>query len=249
MPLAAHYGIELPTPREDDDAWGAKVALLLDLRVPIVSFAFGCPPAGVVRRFREVGTATVATVTSAAEARRADASNVNVLAVQGPDTGGHRATFDARAEPPTEPLGALFAAVRAASDLPIVVAGGITTAADVHHWLGRADGVQLGTAFLDADEAGTQPAYRAALRDPHYAETALTRACSGRWARGLRNAFIDRFSDAAPAAYPAANQLTSALRGAAGRAGDAENLSLWAGTGWRSAPSGSVASIITALIA
>ena len=137
--------------------------------------------------------------------------------------------------------------VRRVSSLPLVVAGGITARASVQHWLGQADAVQLGTAFLDAAEAGTQPAYRQALQDPRYTETALTRAFSGRWARGLCNDFIDRYSALAPAAYPAVNQLTGALRGAAGRAGDPQNLSLWAGTGWRDMPSGSTADIMAGL--
>lgn len=248
LPLAQRYGLELPEPRDDDDGWDAKVEALLDVAVPVVSFAFGCPPAEVVRRFRAVGTATVATVTSTDEAVQATASGVDVLAVQGPDAGGHRATFDARVEPPSQPLGALLDGIRDVSDVAVSVAGGITTSADVQYWLTRADAVQLGTAFLDADEAGTQPVYRAALRDPRYTKTVLTRAFSGRWARGLRNGFIDSYTGSAPAAYPAVNQLTGALRGAAGRAGDAENLSLWAGTGWRSAPSGPAASIIEELL-
>ena len=107
--------------------------------------------------------------------------------------------------------------------------------------------MQLGTAFLDADEAGTSPAYRAALHDPRFTETVLTRAFSGRWARGLRNAFVDTFTAAAPAAYPAVNQVTGVLRRAAGRAGDAENLSLWAGTGWRETRPGRVAAVVDSL--
>lgn len=246
-PLAERYGIELPEPRQDDDGWSQKVEALLDLEVPAVSFTFGCPDADVARRFRDRGIQTIATVTSADEAVRTQASGVGCLALQGPDAGGHRATFDASAHPGTEHLEEVVVQVRRVSSLPLVVAGGITARASVQHWLGQADAVQLGTAFLDAAEAGTQPAYRQALQDPRYTETALTRAFSGRWARGLCNDFIDRYSALAPAAYPAVNQLTGALRGAAGRAGDPQNLSLWAGTGWRDMPSGSTADIMAGL--
>ncbi|MEL4357602.1 MULTISPECIES: nitronate monooxygenase [unclassified Luteococcus] len=246
-PLAEHYGIELPEPRQDDDGWSRKVEALLDLAVPAVSFTFGCPDAEVVRRFRERGTTTIATVTNADEATQAEGVGVDVLALQGPDAGGHRATFDARQDPSGQPLTELFDQVATRASLPTIVAGGITTRQDVSGWLERAAAVQLGTAFLDADEAGTQPAYRQALHETSYTETALTRAFSGRWARGLRNEFIDRYSALAPDAYPAVNQLTGALRGAAGRAGDAQNLSLWAGTGWRSMPSGSTAAIMAGL--
>jgi len=245
--LAERYEVRLPEPRQDDDGWAAKIEALLDERVPVVSFAFGCPPAEVVRRFRGVGTATLATVTSALEAAQAAAAGVAGLVVQGPDGGGHRATFDALAEPGTTPLDEIVVGVRGVTGLPVVVAGGIAGASDVGSWLARAQGVQLGTAFLDADEAGTSPAYRAALHDPRFTETVLTRAFSGRWARGLRNAFVDTFTAAAPAAYPAVNQVTGVLRRAAGRAGDAENLSLWAGTGWRATRPGRVAAVVDSL--
>lgn len=247
-PLAEHYGVALPEPVADDDAWDAKVDALLDLAVPVVSFTFGCPRSDVVRRFRGVGTATVATVTSPEEARGAAAAGVDALAVQGPDAGGHRATFDARAEPPSLPLAELVEGVRAVSGLPVAAAGGIGTAAAVRSWRGRVEAVQLGTAFLDADEAGTSSAHRAALRAPRFTETALTRAFSGRWARGLRNEFIDAHAADAPAAYPAVNQVTAPLRAAAARAGDAEQLSLWAGTGWRDTPSGPTATIMAQLL-
>lgn len=125
VPLAQHLGIELPEPRDDDDAFDAKCEALLAHPVPAVSFTFGCPSRELVERFRRVGTATVATVTSAAEAARAAAAGVDALVVQGPDAGGHRATFDARAEPPTQPLPELLRAVRAVTDIPRIATGGL----------------------------------------------------------------------------------------------------------------------------
>lgn len=257
-PVAGHLGVELPEPRADDDAYDAKVAALEADPVPVVSFAFGCPSAEVVDRLHAAGTATLATVTSGAEARLALAVGVGGLVVQGPDAGGHRGCFDPLADPPARPLDELLDEVRAVAEetvqagdgarVALVAAGGLGTPARVRAALARADAVQLGTAFLDADEAGTHAVHRAALRDPRYTETALTRAFSGRWARGLRNDFIERFGPVAPAAYPAVNQLTGPLRAAAARAGDAEALSLWAGTAWHDAPRGTAAQIIEALL-
>ena len=117
--LAERYEVRLPEPRQDDDGWAAKIEALLDERVPVVSFAFGCPPAEVVRRFRGVGTATLATVTSALEAAQAAAAGVAGLVVQGPDGGGHRATFDALAEPGTTPLDEIVVGVRGVTGLPV----------------------------------------------------------------------------------------------------------------------------------
>jgi nitronate monooxygenase len=133
-------------------------------------------------------------------------------------------------------IDALLEAVSAATPLPLIAAGGIGTAAAIARALDRgAVAVQLGTALLRAPEAGTAPAYRAALADPRFTETTVTRAFSGRAARGLANRFIREFDGKAPAVYPQVNQLTRPIRTAAGVAGDPELLSLWAGTSWRDA--------------
>lgn len=248
LPLAERLGVELPDPRPDDDGWDAKVAALLDDPVPVVSFTFGLAPADVVARLSDVGTCVLATVVTAEDAARAAATGVDGLVVQGPGAGGHRATTSAQGVPPDQPLPDLLAAVRAATDLPIVATGGLSDAASVARALELADAVQVGTALLDAEEAGTNPTYRAALRDPRFTRTTLTRAFSGRVARGLDNRFIREHLDA-PAVYPAVNQLTGPLRRAAGASGDADGLSLWAGTGWRAVRGGPAAAIVDALLA
>ena len=103
---------------------------------------------------------------------------------------------------------------------------------------------QLGTVFLLADEAGSGPVHRAALQDPKFTETAVTRAFSGRYARGLRNRFIDEHEAEATFGYPQIHWMTSPLRAAAVRAGDPQAVNVWAGTGFRKARPGTVAEII-----
>lgn len=247
-PLAERFGIAaLPRPRPDDDAWSAKVDAIVDARVSVVSFAFGCPDAEVVRRFHDAGTAVVVTVTRPAESLLAAGAGADALVVQGPAAGGHRSVFDSQAPADETPLGELLRQVRAVTALPLVAAGGLTTGAGVREALRLADAVQLGTAFLDADESGTPPAHRRALRDPAFTETVVTRAFTGRLARGLRNAFADRYGYLAPAEYPAVNQVTGPIRRAAAAAGDVQHTHLWAGTGWRDAQSGLAGQIIESL--
>ena len=101
-----------------------------------------------------------------------------------------------------------------------------------------------GTAFLLADEAGSSPVHRAALQDPQFTETVVTKAFSGRYARGLRNRFIDEHEEQAPLAYPEVHYLTSPVRKASVRAGDPHATNIWAGTGFRKAKAGSVADIM-----
>jgi nitronate monooxygenase len=106
---------------------------------------------------------------------------------------------------------------------------------------------QLGTAFLLSDEAGSGPVHRAALQDPQFTETAVTKAFSGRYARGLRNRFIDEHEGEAPFGYPQVHWLTSPLRAASVRAGDPHAVNVWAGTGFQKIGTGSVSDIISGL--
>ncbi|MGV0835858.1 nitronate monooxygenase [Mycolicibacterium thermoresistibile] len=246
---AARYGVTLGEPRFDDDDWAAKLDLLTEVRPEVVSFTFGLPNAEECARLRSVGITTVATATTVAEAEAAVACGVDAVVVQGPAAGGHRGTFDPTARPAEQPLGEVLAAVAARVAVPVVAAGGLVTAADVAEVIAAgAVAAQLGTAFLLADEAGTSPVHRAALQDPQFTETALTRAFSGRYARGLRNRFIDDHEPAAPVGYPQVHYLTSPLRAAAVRAGDPHGTNVWAGTGFRSISAGPAADILAGLL-
>ena len=247
-PEAERYGAQLGEPRFDDDHWAAKIEVLLDLRPDVASFTFGVPSAEECLRLREAGITVVGTVTTLAEAQIALASGVDALAAQGPSAGGHRGTFDPGAQPATQPLDELLADVMAAVSVPVVAAGGLMTADDVGRVLAAgAVAAQLGTAFLLSDEAGSGPVHRAALQDRQFTETVVTKAFSGRYARGLRNRFIDEHEGEAPFGYPQVHWLTSPLRAASVRAGDPHAVNVWAGTGFRNAKAATVADIMAEL--
>jgi NAD(P)H-dependent flavin oxidoreductase YrpB (nitropropane dioxygenase family) len=107
------YGIVPPaaSPIEDDDAWRQKVDILLADPVPLVSFTFGIPDAGVLAALRARGTVVVQTVTSAAEATAAAEAGADVLAVRASVAGGHSGTLTPRQPPPAIPLPDLVARV------------------------------------------------------------------------------------------------------------------------------------------
>ena len=236
-----------PRPGDDDD-WERKVDLVVRERVPVVSFTFGLPSTAVLGALRRSGTETVATVTDLEEARAALEAGVDSLCVQGPDGGGHRGTLDAVKQPSDLDLVDLVVAVRAETDVPVVAAGGISTAEHAARVRAAgADAVQIGTALLLTPEAGTGLAYRRALGDPAYTGTAVTRAYSGRWARGLETDFLRRHDGQAPAAYPEVHHLTVPLRRASARAERPDLLALWAGTGWRSARAVPAATVVAEL--
>ncbi len=246
-PEAELHGVALPEAvGPDRDDWDAKIAALLAGPVPVVSYTFGLPAAEEARALRAAGTVQVGTVTTPEEARRAEAAGMDALCVQGPEAGGHRATHGVADRPGDLPLLELLAAVRAVTALPLVAAGGLSDGPAVAAALrAGAVAVQLGTALLRADEAGTSAAHRAALTE--FETTTVTRAFTGRPARGLRNAFIDRYGPFAPAAYPEVHHLTQPLRAAATRRGDTAAMHLWAGTGHRAARGGPAAELVARL--
>jgi nitronate monooxygenase len=225
---AERQGVAVGEPRFDDDDWDATIALLAGDPVEVVSFTFGCPPPEVVARLRAAGSEVWVTVTSPEEARLAAAAGADALVVQGAEAGGHRATFVDGDDSPALGLLALLQLAREAVDLPLVATGGIMTAAAVEAVLaGGAAAAQVGTAFLLCPEAGTSEPHRRSVASS--APTALTRAFSGRLARGVRNRFMDEHGHAAPVAYPEVHHATSPLRAAARAAGDADAINLWAG--------------------
>jgi len=243
---AAALGTEAGDASWDDDDWHAKIADLIACPVPIVSFTFGCPEPAIVADLRAAGSSVWVTVTDPAEAAAAVAAGATCLCVQGTEAAAHRGTFT-NAPGGTAGVVELTSAIRAVASVPLVAAGGIMDAVGVTVALAAgAAAVQCGTAFLRCPESGAHPAYKAALADPRYRETAVTRAFSGRPARGLVNRFLRDHQDA-PAAYPEINNATRPIRAAAAAAGDADRMSLWAGQGYRAATTRPAGEIIDML--
>lgn len=225
---AERVGVELGQPRFDDDSFEAKIDVLHNDPVAVVSFTFGLPPHATIERLKDVGSEVWATVTSPDEAREAASAGADALIVQGLEAGGHRGVFVDDDEQPQLTLLAALQLIRATVDLPLVAAGSIMTGAALAAVLvAGARAAQIGTAYLLAEEAGTSEAQRAATATD--ARTVLTRAFSGRTARGIANRFHATYADDAPRAYPEVHHLTSPLRAHARKAGDADLINLWAG--------------------
>jgi nitronate monooxygenase len=246
-PEAAHLGVAVGRARWDDDDWDAKIEVLIDAAPAVVSFTFGCPPPSVVASLHRRGSLVMITVTNLDEADAAARAGADLVCAQGIEAGAHRGTFDDRAPDEERSTLDLVGAVVARAHVPVIAAGGLATAADVAAALAAgAMAVQAGTAFLRTEEAGTNAVHRAALADSRFTATAMTRAFTGRRARGLANGFMRRHP-AAPAAFPEIHHAARPIRVAAATTGDAHRLNLWAGTGYRCARAGSAASVIDAL--
>jgi nitronate monooxygenase len=244
------YGLELSRgrPVEGDDGWSEKIELLLDEPVALVSFTFAIPDRPILKALQRAGSFVVQTVTSVAEARLAVEAGVDALVVQSASAGGHFGTFTPRQPSEPVPLRELIGRIRATVELPLIAAGGLSKSRDIASILGSgADAAMVGTALLRARESGASAVHKSALADPARTQSVVTRAFTGRSARGLRNLFTDRYDELAPFGYPAVHHLTSPLRKAAAAAGDPENVHLWAGTGYRHATAEPVAEILARL--
>jgi nitronate monooxygenase len=247
--VAEHYQVHVGYPTfGDDDDWDRKLEVVADVRPELVSFTFGVPSPDIIRRLGALGLLVMVTVTSAYEAGVALAAGADSLVVQGPNAGGHRGTFAPDMDPGTESLYRLLARIRSNHDVPLIAAGGLGTPEDVEAVLNRgAVAAQIGTALLLSDEAGTNPAHRAAMRNPLFNNTVVSRAFSGRYARGLENEFTRLLDNVAPLGYPEVDQMTSPIREAAADREDPNGMSLWAGTSFREAKSGPAADIVANL--
>ncbi|WP_055489958.1 nitronate monooxygenase [Streptomyces sp. TP-A0356] len=250
---AAWYHTELGDPDSGrDDGYDAKLAVLLDNPVPVASFHFGVPAPDVLDALRRAGTLTLVTATTAEEALAVQDAGADAVIVQGVEAGGHQGSHRDIAENDGAGIGllSLVAQVRETVRIPIVAAGGLMRGGQIAAVLAAgASAAQLGTAFLATPESGANPLHKQALTDPRFVRTELTRAFSGRPARGLVNRFMREHGPYAAAAYPEIHHLTSPLRKAAAQAGDPQGMALWAGQGHRMArelPAGQLVEVLAA---
>lgn len=243
--LSRPSGVEPGALSFDDDDWADKLHLAASGRIPVLSFTFGCPEASVIDHLHNAGAEAWVTVTRPEEAAIAERAGADVLVVQGSEAGGHRGSFLDRGGPSTEiALLPLLQLVSAVTALPLVAAGGIGSGQGIAGVLATgAVAAALGTAFLLCPEAGTNQAARDVLQHQRQRPTVLTRAFTGRLARGIENDFIDELEPFAPVAYPEVHHLTAPLRQAGRASRNPELVNLWAGQAYplgRDEPAGTL---------
>jgi len=235
------------------DLFEEQLAVLLEEKVPVISTAFGVLPGDCMEAAKSAGVTVVAMVTTVREALAAEAAGCDAVVAQGSEAGGHRGTFDVSGE--AHRMGAnigTFALVPQVVDqvrIPVIAAGGIMDGRGLVAALALgAQGVQMGTRFLTATESGAHDAYKEALLASTEESTVVTRAFSGRPARGIRNAFIRRWDESGlePLPFPSQNTATRDIRNAAASQRNADYMSLWAGQGTRLLRAGQSAEEIVA---
>jgi len=227
----------IPYERKDIDTfrfyyYEDLIDVLLEERISIVSFTFGELKAEAMSAFKQNGVVTIGSATSVAEAKALALSGVDALTIQGIEAGGHRSSFLADQALPQVGLFSLLPQVADEVNLPLLAAGGIynTRTVKAAFALG-ASGIQVGSLLVTADESLASEAYKEAILGARDTSTALTRAFSGRWARGIQNTFMQRMDEKCITIpyYTFQNQLMSLVRAYAQKHNVKDFIALWAG--------------------
>ena len=252
-PFYAELGLPPPqVPTLAADSFGEQLAAALESGASAFSFTFGVLPASTIEAIKARGMFLLGTATTVDEAVLLEKAGVDAVITQGAEAGGHRGSFAAEFDAGMVGTVSLVPQVVDAVRIPVIASGGIMDGRGIAAALALgADAVQMGTAFLTCDEAGVPDAYKEAILEAREHETRLTRAFSGRPARGIVNRFMTeverRGGSDAILPFPLQNALTRPLRSAAAKRGRAEFLSLWAGQGLRLARRQSAAQLIARL--
>ena len=234
-PYHDRLGLKAPElPQKPIEDFDEQLDAVAKAAPPIVSFTFGLLPPKAMERLKAQGTYLMGTATTVEEARQLERAGVDAVIAQGSEAGAHRGTFAVPAEEALIGTVALVPQVVDAVSVPVIASGGIMDGRGLVASLALgASAVQMGTAFLACKEAGTSATYREALMHGRGGATTLTRAFSGRMARGLSNEFIEKWNAAGMQhlPYPWQNAFTQPMRRAATAAKQAGLLSLWTGQG------------------
>lgn len=251
-PYFAELGLPAPSlPKSTTASFDEQLAAALESGASVFSFTFGVLPASATQAIKSRNMMLIGTATTVEEALVLEQSGVDAIVAQGSEAGGHRGSFACEFDAGMIGTISLVPQVVDAVRLPVIASGGIMDGRGIVAALALgACAVQMGTAFLTCDESGVPDAYKQAILNAHEDQTRITRAFSGRPARGIMNRFmreIDSAQEEVIQHFPLQNALTRPLRKAAAEHGRAEFLSLWAGQGVRLARRQSARELIARL--
>ncbi|MCC3374464.1 nitronate monooxygenase [Cohnella sp. REN36] len=236
-----------PALRKYSESFEEQVQVVLEESVPVFSFTFGIPSPDMIQSMKQRGTFVVGTATTVDEAIQLEASGADAIVAQGSEAGGHRGTFLKNVSDSLIGLMALVPQMVDRVSVPVIASGGIMDGRGLVASLTLgASAVQMGTAFLACTESGAHPTYKQQILSANEDATEITRAYSGKAARGIQTKFM-RNMHAYPGKippYPIQHVMTKDIRQASAMANNPEYMSLWAGQGLRLANDQSAATII-----
>lgn len=247
QPIYEELGIPDTQRVVSTEVFEGQVQAIIDEGVKIVSFTFGLPATEIIARLKGEDVYLIGTATTVEEVIAVSQAGLDAVVVQGSEAGGHRGSFTESIELIT--TAELVAAAKGKVTIPIIAAGGIMTKAHAEHMFSLgADYVQIGTALLTAFECEASNAHKQAVLTSEQQSTTLTKAFTGKYARGLKNKFTEQLQDAVVAPYPIQHYLTLHIRKESVLQNKPEYLSLWMGENSYLAKEASVQEIIDSLI-
>ena len=223
----------VPVPGPMFGPFDEQLEVLTEEKVPVISFHFGTD-ATAVEKAHSAGAKVLCSATTVAEATALEEAGVDVVIAQGSEAGGHRGTFTIDYEKALVGTMALVPQVVDAVKVPVIAAGGIMDARGIVACLALgASAVQMGTAFLGCPEMSVLAAWRESLLRARAEDTTVTKALSGRPARGIRNRYIEEVEalDETLLPYPAQYSVSRDLRKSGAERDDPDFMSMWAGQG------------------
>ncbi|AXF55160.1 NAD(P)H-dependent flavin oxidoreductase [Salicibibacter kimchii] len=232
-----NFNLEKPQVHQVEEDFDEQLNVILEEKVPCFSFTFGLPSADAIQKLKDRAITTLGTATTVNEAIELEKAGIDIVVAQGSEAGGHRGTFLAPSmEQAMIGTMALVPQIVDHVSVPVIASGGIMDGRGVAAALMLgASGVQMGTAFLTCQESGAQDVHKQKILHSSEADTILTKAFSGKEARGIANPFMEEMAehhDAIPP-YPIQNAVTKDIRKASGQQKNPDYMSLWAGQGTR----------------
>ncbi|WP_342431561.1 nitronate monooxygenase [Neobacillus sp. FSL H8-0543] len=242
---------EIPNSKNVFETFNEQIKVVIEEKVPICSFTFGIPPKELIAALKQHNIILIGTATTVREAVEIEKSGMDLVVVQGSESGGHRGNFINGFQESLIGLMSLIPQVVDHVSIPVIAAGGIMDGRGLMAsiCLG-AKGVQMGTAFLTCIESGAHQVHKDAILNANEDKTVLTRAFSGKWARGIENKFIldmQKYETSLPG-FPVQNTLTQDIRKAATSENNKDFMSLWSGQSPRLAKKQTVEILIKNII-
>jgi nitronate monooxygenase len=221
-------------PTRIPDLLAAQFETILEERVPVFSVGLGDPGPERVRRCHERGLRVMAMACTVGDARKLEASGVDVIAAQGGEAGGHRSTWVKAPSPQASAVGTmvLVPEVVDAVRVPVVAAGGIADGRGIVAALALgAQGALLGTRFVATKESTAPAFFKQAILNGSADVTRITDVFTGLYARGIVNRFVAEYESTGAPALPGLLQRVAAqdVYAAAALRGDPDHYPMLAG--------------------
>lgn len=247
QPIYEELGVPNTQRVVSTEVFEGQVAAVIEEGVKICSFTFGLPTAETIAKMKAHHIFLIGTATTVEEARAIEAAGLDAVVVQGREAGGHRGSFTEEIE--LISLQELLVGVVATIRIPVIAAGGLMTAEHIRSALqAGAVAAQVGTALITATECEVSEVHKQAILQSKEKGTTLTKAFTGKYARGLKNKFTEDMKEAIVAPYPLQHYLTVDIRKESAKQKRPEYLSLWMGENSYMAQAASIEDIVKSLL-